>query len=211
MVDTRKTYTTPSVVKPKITEQQVDAINAARRMMLASLDEDLHSTGHLPRFAQRIDDEYYGQGWPMDYILRGHEFMPARMLAWKKGGKIQFAKDGKKITKHQNTSVLPDPIKAVTPSNNQSVGSAIGSAGKFGQFMQGAAKPLLAGASAIETIGDNNRMFGTLKEGVKEATMVAMPNKVARQSDRMILTAGDPYRQAAQRQLNSNPAVTSDS
>ena len=292
VVDTRKTYTTPSVGKPKITEQQVDAINAARRMMLASLDEDLHSNGHLPRFTQRIDDEYFGQALPMDYILRGNEFMPARMLAWKKGGKIQFAKCGKKITKHQNTSVLPDwkfsdlsdadktayktgmeavrgtgqdfifkghnfgkigetkavptattptlapslqtavdqvstqntqnvtqafstmktdPIKAFTPSNNQSVGSAVGSTGKFGQFMQGAAKPLLAGASAIETIGDNNRMFGTLKEGVKEATMAAMPNKVARQSDRMILTAGDPYRQAAQRQLNSNPAVTSDS
>ena len=81
MVDTRKTYTTPSVGKPKITEQQVDAINAARRMMLASLDEDLHSNGHLPRFAQRIDDEYYGQALPMNYILRGNEFMPIRMLA----------------------------------------------------------------------------------------------------------------------------------
>ena len=291
VVDTRKTYTTPSVGKPKITEQQVDAINAARRMMLASLDEDLHSNGHLPRFAQRIDDEYYGQGLPMDYILRGNEFMPARMLAWKKGGKIQFAKCGKKVTKHQNTSVLPDwkfsdlsdadktayktgmeavrgtgqdfifkgynfgkvgetkavptvttptlapslqtavdqvstqntqnatqafstmktnPIKAFTSSNNQSVGSAVGSAGKFGTFMQGAAKPLLAGASAMETIGDNNRMFNGLKEGVKESTMSAMPNKVTRRSDRMILTAGDPYRQAAKRQLNSNIPMTSD-
>lgn len=81
VIDTRKTYTTPSIGKPKMTEQQVDAVNAARRMMLASLDEDLYSNGYLPRFAQRIDDEYYGQGLPMDYILRGNEFMPARILA----------------------------------------------------------------------------------------------------------------------------------
>lgn len=206
---------------------------------------------------------------------------------YKKGGKIQFAKCGKKITKHQNTSVLPDwkfsdlsdadktayktgmeavrgtgqdfifkghnfgkvgetkavptvsaptlapslqtavdqvsaqntqnaiqsmkinPIKAYS-TKDQSVGSAVGSAGKFGTFMSGIAKPLLAGASAMETIGDNNRMFNAMKEGVKEATMSAMPNKVNRRSDRMILTAGDPYRQAAQRQLSSNIPMTND-
>ena len=70
--------------------------------MLAGLDDDIYANGSLPRFVQRIDDEYYGQGLPMDYILRGDEFMPARMLAWKKGGKIQFAKNGKKITKFKS-------------------------------------------------------------------------------------------------------------
>lgn len=75
----------------------------ARRMLYSSLDDNDYTNGlGLPRFAQRIDDEYYGQGLPMDYILRSNEFMPARMLAWKNGGKIQFAKDGKKITKFQN-------------------------------------------------------------------------------------------------------------
>ena len=102
VIDTRQTYTAPAIVKPNITEQQVDAINAARRMMLAGLDDDIYANGSLPRFVQRIDDEYYGQGLPMDYILRGDEFMPARMLAWKNGGKIQFAKNGKKITKFKS-------------------------------------------------------------------------------------------------------------
>lgn len=32
-------------------------------------------------------------------------------LVFKQGGKIQFAKDGKKITKHQNPSILPDPMR----------------------------------------------------------------------------------------------------
>ena len=111
-IDLRKRYETPSAGKPKVTEQQVDAINTARKMLLSSMEDDYYMNGRgLPRFVQRIDDEYYGQGLPMDYILRGNEFMPARMLAWKNGGKIQFAKNGTKITKHQATSKLPDPMQ----------------------------------------------------------------------------------------------------
>ena len=119
VVDTRKTYKTPSIGKPKGSqsefEKQIEAIRNARRILLGQLDESIYANGHLPRFAQRIDDEVFStDGIPMDYILRGNEFMPFRMLAFKQGGKIQFAKDGKKITKHQNPSILPDPMRDPT-------------------------------------------------------------------------------------------------
>lgn len=112
VVDTRKTYKTPSVGKPKGSqskfEKQLEAIKNARRMLLGQLDESVYANGRLPRFAQRIDDEIIGtDGVPMDYILRGNEFMPFRMLAFKQGGKIQFAKNGKKIVKAQPGLKVP--------------------------------------------------------------------------------------------------------
>ena len=162
------------------------------------------------------------RGTGQDFIFKGHNFgkvgetkaVPTATTPTL-APSLQTAVDQVSTQNTQNatqafSTMKTDPIKAFTPSNNQSVGSAVGSVGKFGQFMQGVAKPLLAGASAIETIGDNNRMYNGLKEGVKEATMSAMPTKVNRRSDRMILTAGDPYRQAAQRQLGSNVSMTTD-
>lgn len=103
----------------------------ARRMMYASLDDDIYANGPgLPRFAQRIDDEYFGQGLPMDYISHSNDFMPARMLAWKNGGKIQFAKDGKKITKFKSPAGTigsqTDEVEPIDWNNITGVGMKAG-------------------------------------------------------------------------------------
>lgn len=113
VIDSRKTYAAPSIGKPKGSqsefEKQIEAIKNARRILLGQLDESVYANGSLPRFTQRIDDEVFNvDGIPTDYILRGNEFMPFRMLAFKQGGKIQFAKNGKKIVKAKPGLKVPN-------------------------------------------------------------------------------------------------------